>query len=192
MEHTILKKKLSTFKTAKGRLTRVSDEVLVDVIRAWETWPGKATDMAKELGLTMRQLMVLVEKAKKRLREGGISAEEFREIKVEGGFLSGSMLGPIELGWDQGRVIRFSQVDMRSSYDSLFFRVKTELRKDPFSGHLFLFVNSRRTTCKCFYYDGTGLVIISKRLERGVFSKINPFYRREIILTQAEFREEIY
>ena len=111
MEHTILKKKLSTFKTAKGRLTRVSDEVLVDVIRAWETWPGKATDMAKELGLTMRQLMVLVEKAKKRLREGGISAEEFREIKVEGGFLSGSMLGPIELGWDQGRVIRFSQVE---------------------------------------------------------------------------------
>jgi len=81
---------------------------------------------------------------------------------------------------------------MRSSYDSLFFRVKTELRKDPFSGHLFLFVNSRRTTCKCLYYDGTGLVIISKRLERGVFSKINPFYRREIILTQAEFREEIY
>jgi len=77
--------------------------------------------------------------------------------------------------------------DMRSSYDSLFSRVKTELREDPFSGHLFLFVNSRRTTCKCFYYDGTGLVIISKRLERGVFSKINPFYRREIILTQAEF-----
>lgn len=76
---------------------------------------------------------------------------------------------------------------MRSSYDSLFFRVKAMLRKDPFSGHLFLFVNQRRTTCKCLYYDGTGLVIISKRLERGIFSRINPSYRREIILTQAEF-----
>jgi len=44
-------------------------------------------------------------------REGDIPAGEFREIKVEGGLLSGSMLGPIELAWDQGRVIRFSQVE---------------------------------------------------------------------------------
>lgn len=77
--------------------------------------------------------------------------------------------------------------DMRASYDSLFGRVKEVLKKDPFSGHLFLFVNSRRTTCKCLYYDGTGLVIISKRLERGVFSRINPLYPGEVILTEAEF-----
>ena len=77
--------------------------------------------------------------------------------------------------------------DMRASYDSLFSRVKTVLQKDPFSGHLFLFVNTRRTTVKCLYYDGTGLVIISKRLEQGTFSRINPYYRDEVILTQAEF-----
>lgn len=77
--------------------------------------------------------------------------------------------------------------DMRASYDSLFGRVKAILQKDPFSGHLFLFVNGRRTSCKCLYYDGTGLVIISKRLERGVFSKINPYYRGEVVLTEAEF-----
>lgn len=77
--------------------------------------------------------------------------------------------------------------DMRSSYDSLFARVKSVLQKDPFSGHLFLFINARRTTCKCLYYDGTGLVIISKRLEAGTFSQINPFYKSEIVLTEAEF-----
>jgi transposase len=77
--------------------------------------------------------------------------------------------------------------DMRSSYDSLFARVKAILRKDPFSGHLFLFINARRTTCKCLYYDGTGLVIISKRLEAGTFSQLNPFYKDEIVLTEAEF-----
>ncbi len=49
------------------------------------------------------------------------------------------------------------------------------------------FVNSRRTSCKCLYYDGTGLVIISKRLERGVFSKINPCYPNDVVLTEAEF-----
>ena len=76
---------------------------------------------------------------------------------------------------------------MRASYDSLFNRVKTLLAKDPFSGHLFLFVNRGRTTCKCLYYDGTGFVIISKRLEQGTFSRINPLYEREIVLTEAEF-----
>ena len=77
--------------------------------------------------------------------------------------------------------------DMRSSYDSLFARAKNVLQKDPFSGHLFVFINKRRTSCKCLYYDGTGLVIVSKRMENGLFSKINPCYRKEIILTQAEF-----
>lgn len=76
---------------------------------------------------------------------------------------------------------------MRSSYDSLFARVKTVLEKDPFSGHLFLFVNARRTTCKCLYWDGTGLVIISKRLENGTFSRINPLFRDDVVLTEAEF-----
>ena len=77
--------------------------------------------------------------------------------------------------------------DMRSSYDSLFSRAKKVLRKDPFSGHLFLFVNRVRTSVKCLYYDGTGFVIISKRLEQGRFSKINPLYNKKIVLTEAEF-----
>jgi transposase len=76
---------------------------------------------------------------------------------------------------------------MRASYDSLFEKSKSILKQDPFSGHLFLFINQRRSSIKCLYYDGTGLVIISKRLERGLFSKINPFYKREVVLTAAEF-----
>ena len=77
--------------------------------------------------------------------------------------------------------------DMRASYDSLFQRVKAQLDQDPFSGHLFVFMNRSRSSCKCLYYDGTGLVIVAKRLERGSFARINPFFRGEIVLTQAEF-----
>lgn len=77
--------------------------------------------------------------------------------------------------------------DMRASYDSLFEKSKTILSQDPFSGHLFLFINSRRSSIKCLYYDGTGLVIVAKRLEKGLFCKINPHHRNEIILTPAEF-----
>jgi len=77
--------------------------------------------------------------------------------------------------------------DMRASYDSLFQKTKSVLEQDPFSGHLFVFMNKRRTSMKCLYYDGTGFVIVSKRLENGCFSKINPFYSGEITLTQGEF-----
>ena len=77
--------------------------------------------------------------------------------------------------------------DMRASYDSLFLKAKDILKQDPYSGHLFVFLNSRRTSCKCLYYDGTGFVIVAKRLERGLFAKINPFYQGDIVLTQAEF-----
>lgn len=76
---------------------------------------------------------------------------------------------------------------MRASYDSLFARAKGVLKKDPFSGHMFVFVNRSRTSCKCLYYDGTGLVILSKRLERGTFTKVNPLWRGEVRLTEAEF-----
>jgi len=77
--------------------------------------------------------------------------------------------------------------DMRASYDSLFSKVKELLKGDPFSGHLFLFVNRERSSCKCLYYDGTGFVILSKRLERGRFSRINPLYEKDVVLTEAEF-----
>jgi transposase len=76
---------------------------------------------------------------------------------------------------------------MRASYDSLFQRVKDLLKEDPFSGHLFVFLNKRRSCCKCLYYDGTGLVLICKRLENGLFARVNPFHSGDIVLTQAEF-----
>ena len=77
--------------------------------------------------------------------------------------------------------------DMRASYDTLFCKAKAVLNQDPFSGHLFVFMNSKRTSIKCLYYDGTGLVIVAKRMEKGLFCRINPYHREEIVLTQAEF-----
>lgn len=77
--------------------------------------------------------------------------------------------------------------DMRASYDTLFAKAKGVLAQDPFSGHLFVFISSRRNSIKCLYYDGTGLVIIAKRMEGGLFSRINPMHRGELTMTAAEF-----
>lgn len=77
--------------------------------------------------------------------------------------------------------------DMRASYDTLFAKAKGVLSQDPFSGHLFVFINRSRSSIKCLYWDGTGLVLVCKRLEQGVFSRINPMFKGEIVLTAAEF-----
>jgi transposase len=77
--------------------------------------------------------------------------------------------------------------DMRASYDSLFSKVKEILKQDPFSGHVFIFMNGKRTSIKCLFYDGTGLVLICKRLENGMFSQLNSIIQGEIVLTPAEF-----
>lgn len=76
---------------------------------------------------------------------------------------------------------------MRASYDTLFSKAKGVLNQDPFSGHLFVFMNARRTSIKCLYYDGTGLVLVCKRMEKGLFSRINPMFKGEVVLTAAEF-----
>lgn len=77
--------------------------------------------------------------------------------------------------------------DMRSSYDSLVERSKSVFKRDPMTGHLFVFVNQHRSSMKALYYDGTGLVIVAKRLEKSRFSMINPRHQGDVILTQAEF-----
>lgn len=77
--------------------------------------------------------------------------------------------------------------DMRASYDSLFSKVQGVIKADPLSGHLFVFINSKRTSMKCLFWDGTGLVLICKRMDRGTFSRLNPLYKEEVILTAAEF-----
>ena len=77
---------------------------------------------------------------------------------------------------------------MRASFDTLFEKVRKVLVQDPTSGHLFVFINLKRTLCKCLYYDGTGLVILAKRMEeKRKFSQINPRFDGEVTLTPAEF-----
>ena len=69
------------------------------------------------------------------------------------------------------RVYAYAEaVDLRKGYDGLFGLVKQGLGRDPLSGDLFLFVNQRRKGCKVLVWDGTGLCIFQKRLERGRFA----------------------
>ncbi len=59
--------------------------------------------------------------------------------------------------------------DMRKGFDGLFGLVRDRLEADPLSGHVFLFSNSQRNRLKLIYWDGSGLWVCAKRLERGRF-----------------------
>jgi transposase len=58
---------------------------------------------------------------------------------------------------------------MRKSFEGLFGLVRDHLGEDPLSGHLFLFTNRTRTRVKALVWDGSGLWVCAKRLERGRF-----------------------
>ena len=59
--------------------------------------------------------------------------------------------------------------DMRKGYEGLSSLVREELGSDPLSGSLFLFTNRRRTHAKLLWFDGSGLCVLCKRLEKGRF-----------------------
>jgi len=63
-------------------------------------------------------------------------------------------------------------VDLRKGYDALYGLVRNGLKRNVLDGELFLFVNRRRDGCKVLVWDGTGLCIFQKRLERGCFAAL--------------------
>lgn len=111
MENAVLKKRLNTFKSAKGTLRKVADDVVIDVLRAWERWPGSAADLYRELGMSKQQMAVMLKKGKRLATSGAFAESEFKEIAVAAGVPS-SPASPcsIELALADGNVVRFGQV----------------------------------------------------------------------------------
>ncbi len=76
--------------------------------------------------------------------------------------------------------------DLRKGYNGLVGVVEAELGRDPMSGDLFLFVSKRRRGGKVLLWDGTGLCIFSKRLERGRFADLWRSGGATVQLTSSE------
>jgi len=59
--------------------------------------------------------------------------------------------------------------DMRKGMDGLAALVQTTLAENPFSGHIFVFRGRRGDLVKLLWFDGDGMCLYAKRLERGRF-----------------------
>ena len=73
------------------------------------------------------------------------------------------------------RVLLFRRpTDMRKSFHGLVALVESELRQDPLSGTLFVFVNRRRDRMKILYWGQTGFCIWYQQLQKGTYQLPDP------------------
>jgi transposase len=80
--------------------------------------------------------------------------------------------------------------DLRLGYNGLYRLVRDALGRDPMTGASYIFLNRKRTSCKVLRYDGSGMTIFMKRLDRG--HRFAPLWARavggEVALSAGELQ----
>lgn len=67
-------------------------------------------------------------------------------------------------------LLALDPVDMRKHFDGLWALAVQRLGTDPKSGTICVFANRNRDRVKLLFWDGTGVWVLAKRLERGRFT----------------------
>lgn len=63
--------------------------------------------------------------------------------------------------------------DMRKEFNGLYGLVLGELKRDPSTGEVYIFINKRRNQLKILHWEQGGFVLYCKRLERGTFEMLS-------------------
>jgi transposase len=79
---------------------------------------------------------------------------------------------------------------MRKGIDSLYGMVNNDLRKNPITGDLFVFIGKRKNQIKMLHWQGDGFALFYKRLEKGRYEK--PSYREEELSTHLSSEQLLF
>ena len=86
------------------------------------------------------------------------------------------------------RIFVYSEyMDLRAGFDKLSWVVREKMNRELADGDLFLFLGNNRRRLKALCYDGTGLVLISKRMERGRFMRLEELEEKEITTKELDW-----
>ena len=77
-------------------------------------------------------------------------------------------------------------IDMRWAFERLSYLVKQEMGEDIDFGDLFLFLGSNRRRLKALFFDGSGLILLTKRTEKKCFMNVKDLSCFE--LTRSELK----
>jgi hypothetical protein len=114
MDLTVLSKKISSYRTPKGRITNLPNELLGEILYEWEHWNGTPAGFYKQLGVDFRKMGKLMGKAKQLKRDGAFDGLQFTEVMLDESSGQVMELRPcngVEVVWDGGKIIRFAQVE---------------------------------------------------------------------------------
>lgn len=115
MDLTVLSKKISSYRSPKGQVRNLPNELLAEIIHSWEQWNGPSAGFYKALGVDFRKFGSIMGKAKQLKRDGAFDGLNFTEVIVEGAEFHGSSpVGGcgIELVWDNNKIIRFGTSEL--------------------------------------------------------------------------------
>ncbi len=76
---------------------------------------------------------------------------------------------------------------MRCGFERLSYFVKEKMQSDVNEGHIFLFLGNNHRRLKVLFFDGSGLVLVSKRMEKESFTKLSDLRLKEITMGDLKY-----
>jgi len=111
MDFEILRKKLDGYKTPGGHYKNIKGELLVELLRIWESHVGPSTEIAKQLGMKRQQLARLIKEARRVAATTDAVDPAFEALQIQQATEGAVASIGIEVNWGPDKIIRFPTVD---------------------------------------------------------------------------------
>lgn len=115
MDLTVLAKKISSYRSPKGQVRNLPNELLAEILNSWEQWTGTALGFYSAIGVNQKKMASIMGKAKQLKRDGAFDGLNFTEVVLDqesGQVMELPPCSGVELVWEGGRIIRFSRVEI--------------------------------------------------------------------------------